>query len=754
MWQGPGLFGPGPSAVTSNPQSQALWHYLVETVDVYGNATYEEKVISPEVSNYLLARIQQRATLLQAHQPGIGDLPTVTGGVEAGQATGTQVYVQGQLGAVVNPEAERARAPIQNLAQDIQDRKPPGFYTKSLTPAQRETALLISELEAYLNRYFIIHTEPEYRVAAVLLISEAEYHASAAFWRSLTPAEIMKALGIALAITAIKQALSLLGELGAALGQGIDLLMSLMGVSTGAALVNMAAWLREAMAVQTFRQARASGFFAYYVADDLGQLVQMYIISGAVHGLGELPRNPETPRNAADALRMIEPFTRDPASRDVIAKSVEAEIQRREAQGSGRDRSDPVYDQLRAVDAELRGQSRPGDPMINLEDIPALQGEGATRGRDVYRLPASDPRTRRGAVDPRRITGKVAEMAGMELIHGSTLAPQKGTRDRFQLTVPDPVNPKAAPRTVSVTVRVEAAENAVWRAAPTGTHGGEEGPARLLTLTQDPSGKWNCTIVVHEGVHSEDVAFLVGHELNEVSDLLARNPSATPADIARETAAGVFAPGSTATDITAHDRAAARELSDLYGDVQREKSVLRPDPEGIRDRQSRLDRMIRAMGLEDPSAITDAQIKALQEAGVPHDLILDIRSSGARARQAQNFRAPVTDFREAQPMMSAATGATAAGHGRSKHWADAARKAMVLDILNSPGRIFTGVYERTGRRVDIYYRDGNVVITDAGQKDRVITGYGGTLDVENPRAVDPNNWAGNPAYEEVPVLPR
>ncbi len=745
--------GPGALVLMHDPQSRDQWNYLIETDDIYGNVTYQQQRVSPEVSSYLLARLQQRATVAQAHRPGVGDLSTVTGGVESGRATGAQVYLQGETGAV-NQQAESDRSQIAAAAQSVSGRRVSGGRPD---PAEQETELLIRELEAYLDRYFTTHTEPEYRISAVLIISESEYGMSSAFMRSLSPPELMRALGIALAITALKQALSFFGELGGALSQGIDAIMSLMGVTPGAALVNLAAWIRQAMGVQSFRQARASGFFGSYVADDLGQLVQMYMISAVVHGLGSMPTNPGTPRNAGDALRTMEPLLRDPASRQAMIDAVQSRIHEREQMGGGRDRSDPVLDDLRAVDAELRGVSPAGEPVRSVTDIaPTVEAEGATRGRDVYRIPMREPRRGRGAAaapDPTRIRDQVRNMAGMELAHGAQLAPRRGTRDRFDLSIPDAANAAAPPTIVSVTVRVEAADHPVWRAGTGGgTHGGEEGPARM-DLTRGPGGEWSCTITVHEGVASDDVAFVVGHEMNEVSDLLARNPGATSADIARETAAGLFVPGSTATQATAHDRAAARELSALHADLVREQSAYRPRADAISDRRARLDRMIRAMGLDNPRALTAEQVRVMAEEGVPHDLILDIQSGGLQTRQAQAYRTPVTGFREAQPMMSAATGVTAPGHGRSKHWADASQRATVLSILNSPQRIFTGVYERSGRRVDIYYRDGTVVITDAGQRDRVVTGYGATLDAETPRAVDPSLWAGNPDYQEIPVIP-
>jgi len=50
--------------------------------------------------------------------------------------------------------------------------------------------------------------------------------------------------------------------------------------------------------------------------------------------------------------------------------------------------------------------------------------------------------------------------------------------------------------------------------------------------------------------------------------------------------------------------------------------------------------------------------------------------------------------------------------------------------------------------VDIYYRDGSVVITNAGDKTSVITAYG-KIDQVRPSAVNPAQWSNSRAYVEI-----
>ncbi len=96
------------------------------------------------------------------------------------------------------------------------------------------------------------------------------------------------------------------------------------------------------------------------------------------------------------------------------------------------------------------------------------------------------------------------------------------------------------------------------------------------------------------------------------------------------------------------------------------------------------------------------------------------------------------------------------GHALSDHKLDTMSpddfNKMLANILNNPERIFTGYYRVTHRAVDVYYRDKQVVITERGHKERVVTAYGegfrGRNDepsepVTPDRWANPKNWASN-----------
>lgn len=73
---------------------------------------------------------------------------------------------------------------------------------------------------------------------------------------------------------------------------------------------------------------------------------------------------------------------------------------------------------------------------------------------------------------------------------------------------------------------------------------------------------------------------------------------------------------------------------------------------------------------------------------------------------------------------------------------------MQADLLNRPERIFSGINDK-GREVDVYYRNEDVVITEAGKKTSVITAYGRSSPKNGNDAVKVKRWADNPRYVEI-----
>jgi hypothetical protein len=83
------------------------------------------------------------------------------------------------------------------------------------------------------------------------------------------------------------------------------------------------------------------------------------------------------------------------------------------------------------------------------------------------------------------------------------------------------------------------------------------------------------------------------------------------------------------------------------------------------------------------------------------------------------------------------------GHFRSKH---DVKLEECAEIMNNAERCFVGVYDKSGRHVNIFYQDGSVVITDALDPLRVITAFG---KVNGSTPVEPSQFADSAFHNEI-----
>jgi hypothetical protein len=173
----------------------------------------------------------------------------------------------------------------------------------------------------------------------------------------------------------------------------------------------------------------------------------------------------------------------------------------------------------------------------------------------------------------------------------------------------------------------------------------------------------------------------------------------------------------------AQGRTLVEQLRDAEGDAAAARDY--PDPEFTREAQQKLD-AVRARVAE-----LEARLRAVSEGDLPGELIVEgpfpAEPSARAAERARVEGSPETraNFRRriapdeiggAPPVAEGAS----PGHARSGHGWDV---EMQADLLNNPERVFTGTNE-DGRLVDIYWRDGDIVVTIAGSKKEVITAYG------------------------------
>jgi hypothetical protein len=82
-------------------------------------------------------------------------------------------------------------------------------------------------------------------------------------------------------------------------------------------------------------------------------------------------------------------------------------------------------------------------------------------------------------------------------------------------------------------------------------------------------------------------------------------------------------------------------------------------------------------------------------------------------------------------------------------------KDQIAEIINNAERKFVGINEN-GRAVNIFVKEGDVVITEAEDVTRIITAYGKSSINKLPggkvvpgKPVDPEKWANKLGYHEV-----
>jgi hypothetical protein len=170
---------------------------------------------------------------------------------------------------------------------------------------------------------------------------------------------------------------------------------------------------------------------------------------------------------------------------------------------------------------------------------------------------------------------------------------------------------------VSVFVSAEAHSTLESRPRHVNARGEEEaGPARVTVKRLN--GELQASIFVGNKVDQLNVDNIVGHELDEIADILYRRPEASEAEIAAEMQASVFRQDTVAgAKPTAHDRAQAAEYLTVVGQLAeyrrevdrleskvtptaRDREMLEIARRGFEEREKNVKEMSKVMGLDLP----------------------------------------------------------------------------------------------------------------------------------------------------------
>lgn len=160
-------------------------------------------------------------------------------------------------------------------------------------------------------------------------------------------------------------------------------------------------------------------------------------------------------------------------------------------------------------------------------------------------------------------------------------------------------------------------------------HGDYIIPARPC-LTQDSSGRWLARVEVDARVRWDDLQFILGHELTELSSLVRDNPSGVPSSgFGEEVNAGVMHGGTIDGIPTAHDRAIADEVAAQANELDRLRNVKGVNPDRIEHRALCLEALIKVAGLDSGGNI-GLKMGLLREAGAPQWLIDQVQLGESR----------------------------------------------------------------------------------------------------------------------------
>lgn len=256
---------------------------------------------------------------------------------------------------------------------------------------------------------------------------------------------------------------------------------------------------------------------------------------------------------------------------------------------------------MRGRAREMAEAARGGGPM----EMPTDAAVGAVRGKVYEGL-------KPGKLSVERLETSATRVAGREMLHGTKLqkkpAPQAGKPAQaihYTMEVPQAGGKPA----IKVEVELHSTSE-----LPPGPHleGGidDSGPGRVVVTNE--GGQWKARILVERNLHEvQEAPHVLVHEFNEIADLVHRHPSASQLTIKQQQQASLYKKGSSATDVTAHDRAAARELMSLHEEIPKLQSNAEAGRGGLEKTEAKLQQQRNELAAK-PSSSTQ-EIQALNK---------------------------------------------------------------------------------------------------------------------------------------------
>jgi hypothetical protein len=351
-------------------EAQEGWSYLIDVRDRLTSGddilAREHKVMPPEVVEYLAAIRQHSATRATTHRPmaggrPIGEAAIRRGGVEAGEGTSARRYVEGQEAPAPSASATRLRATMKEADQRI-----------GAGGSKSPTQLLIDELEAYLDEFFVANQTKAVRVAAIFVMAQREHNVGQQLMALLQPEVLKQLIGEAIKVSLIMSILQRMGAIGALAALAYQTYLKSQGVGNVAAFIGIATFMWEAGGTDDFDQARAFALFSKKIFSDAAELLEGLLSKPIEIGLGKITEKP--PDGAREAGEAMQPLMKDPEARKQLLDGTDQKIEELRRSGAGKDRSDPELEAWLAFRSGLEQVSRPGDPGAEVELPGRTQG--------------------------------------------------------------------------------------------------------------------------------------------------------------------------------------------------------------------------------------------------------------------------------------------------------------------------------------------------------------------------------------------
>lgn len=401
------LFSPRPAPTTGvgtpilglhTVTAEEGWSYLVDVDDPLSVSddpvvAREHRVVRPEAAAYITAREALRREMSQPFVPHtrdgapIGDFATRTRGLEFADAQNA-ARQRGEPTSTPRGvlESQAAMADIRGRSHDD------------------PTSSLIVDLEHYLDDYFAMRPQAEYRFAAVMTIANQEHGVGAQLRAAFSPEHLLEVAGKAALLGFGSVALEAMGPVGRIAKAGIDGYMVAHGCSQLASAAGVVLFLRGVAGVSNFRAARAWGFVAPSVIGDLSNLIDMAISEGASHAGGMVAeaalqrlRGASTPRQTMAAMGDVK---NDPAAKSAMLAAIESEL-------ASATPGSKEYRELEAMQVEVSG--RPATPAIEAARDEALSqpNEPVANPFEFARPRAPEERAALEAEIPPELRGRV-----------------------------------------------------------------------------------------------------------------------------------------------------------------------------------------------------------------------------------------------------------------------------------------------------------------------------------------------------------